>query len=110
MVVVNVWQCEGSFFQAQWPFFFFFLFFFKERHLSFALNVELWKLVPNSSRTSCVRISISLKMDPDLISGPDGKQKRSRDCFSSLKNIHLGSHIGIRLRCTFQMPLGPIYF
>ena len=75
MVAVKVWQCGGSFFQVLWP--------LKERHLSFALNVELWKLVPNSHRTFCVRISISLKMDPDLIFGPDGKQIEVVDFFLS---------------------------
>ena len=50
------------------------------------LNVHLWKLVRNSHRTSCVCISISLKMDPDLISGPDGKQREVMDFFLSEKH------------------------
>ena len=62
---------------------------FKERHLSFVLNVELWKLVPNSHRTSYVCIIISLKMDPDLISGPDGKQREVMD-FSLSEEHTLG--------------------
>ena len=60
-----------------------------KRHLSFALNVELWQLAPNSHRTSCVHISISLKMDPDLISGPDGKQREVMD-FSLTEKHALG--------------------
>ena len=83
MVAVKVWQCEGSFFQAQWP--------LKERHLSLVLNVHLRKLVPTSRRTSCMCVSVSLKMDPDLISGPNGKQREVVDFF---KNTLLGSHKG----------------
>ena len=47
----------------------------RERHLIFALNTERGKLAPNSHRTSCVCISISLEMDSDLVSGPNGKQR-----------------------------------
>ena len=47
----------------------------RERHLIFALNTERGKLAPNSHRTSCMCISISLEMDPDLVSGPNGKQR-----------------------------------
>ena len=54
--------------------------------MSVTLNTQRWKLVSNSPTTSCVCISISLEMDPDLISGPDGKQREVMDYFHSPKN------------------------
>ena len=77
MNAVKVWQCEGRFFQAQWPLT------EKDIILSVALNTERWKLVPNSHRTPCVCFSISLEMDPDLISSPDGKQREVMEKNSS---------------------------
>ena len=78
----------------------------REGHLSVALNTQRWKLVPNSPRTSCVCISISLEMDPDLISGPDGKQREVMDFFFSEEHT-LGQPYWNKAKKYILTPLPP---
>ena len=48
-------------------------------------------------------------MDPDLISGPDGKQREVMDYFLSPKNT-LGQPYWNKVKKYILNPLGPIYF
>ena len=52
-----------------------------KRHLSFSLNVELWKLAPKSHRASCMHISISLKNGSRSDFWPRQKAKRRHGFF-----------------------------